>query len=136
MIATHLRLGDAIEFFGSSACHHQAFEVAMLKSDMSISKLLRFTVIIGVRLDRHRFGDLYVLDYTSTISLVTIEVKGFAYCSLTPIVQALLVCRFWQVLDINTSDLVREFSLQSRLFRFESFSISVATRFFSETRHF
>jgi hypothetical protein len=111
MTATHLRFGHAIEFFGSSVFHHQTSEVPMLKSDMSISKLLRFAVNTGVRLDCYRFGDPYVLDYTSTISLVAIDVEVSVYGSLTPIVQTLLVCRFWQVLDVNARDLIREFSL-------------------------
>jgi hypothetical protein len=108
MTATHLRLGDAIELFGSSACHHQTFEVTMLKSDMSISKLLRFAAITGVRLDCYRFGDPYVLDYTFTISLVTIDIEILAYRSLTPIVQALLVCRCRQVSDVDADGFIRE----------------------------
>jgi len=109
----------------------------MLESDMSISKLLRFAVDIEIRLDRHRFGDPDIFNYTFAISLVAIDVEIRGYGSLTPIMQALLVCRCWQVPDIDAGDLVivREFSLQSRLVRFESFSISVVARLFSETRH-
>ena len=107
----------------------------MLESDMSISKLLRFAVDTEIRLDRHRFGDPDIFNYTFAISLVAIDVEIRRYGSLTPIMQALLVCRCWQVPDVNAGDLVREFPLQSRIVCFKSSSISVVARLFSETRH-
>jgi hypothetical protein len=115
--------------------HHQTFENPMLESDMSISKLLRFAVDTKIRLDCHRFGDPDIFDYTFAISLVAINCKVRGYGSLTPIMQALLVCRCWQVPDVDAGDLVREFSLQSRLVSFESFLIFVVARLFSGTRH-
>lgn len=135
MIATHLRLRDPIEFLGFMEFHHETFENPMLESDMGISKLLRSSIDTEIRLDRHRFGDPNIFNYTLAISLVAIDVEVRGYGSLTPIMQALLVCRCWQVPDVDAGDFVREFSLQSRLISFESFLVFVVARVFSETRH-
>lgn len=96
MTATHFGLGNAVVLFGLSVRHHQTFEDPMLESDVGISKLLRFdvdTFVCRIRPDRYRFRNPDIVNYTFAFSLVTIGTEAFAQSSLTPIVQALLVCR-------------------------------------------
>jgi hypothetical protein len=96
MTATYFGLGNAVVFLGFSVRHHQTFEDPMLESDVSISKLLHLGVdvfVFLIRPDRYRFRDPDIVNYTFAISLVTIGAEAFAQSSLTPIVQALLVCR-------------------------------------------
>jgi hypothetical protein len=96
MTATHFGLGDTVVLLGLSVRHHQTFEDPVLEPDVSISKLLRFAVdilVCRVRPDRYRFRNPYVVNYTFAIFLVVVDVEAFAQSPLTPIVQALLVCR-------------------------------------------
>ena len=68
----------------------------VLEPDVSISKLLHFAVdifVCRVRPDRYRFRNPYIVNYTFAIFLVVVGVEAFAQSPLTPIVQALLVCR-------------------------------------------
>jgi hypothetical protein len=96
MTATHFGLGNTVVILGPSVRHHQKFEDLVLESDVSISKLLCFAVdifVCRVRLDSYRFRDPYVVNYTFAMFLVVVGVEAFAQSPLTPIVQALLVCR-------------------------------------------
>jgi hypothetical protein len=96
MTTTYFGLGDTVILPGIGVRHHQTFQNSVLESDVSISKPLRFAVDILVcrnGSDRHRFRNPYIIDYILAISLLIVGVEAFAQSSLTPIVQALLVCR-------------------------------------------
>ena len=111
MTAAYFRLGDAVVFLGLSVRHHQTFEDLVLKSDVSISKLLRFAVdilVCRVTPDRYRFRYPYIVNYTFPVFLVIIGVEIFANSPLTPIVQALFVCRYRQIPDIDAGGFVRD----------------------------